>query len=283
MINLYYKPHLSNKNKIVSWLEWFIDPIKKSTCQQQGFKCPLDEPCDCEKICGNEYVLFNVGTERIYVMNKKLSPGMYCLPKGVNRCNMKVNYHVFSLAGWSCLPLSEDVFKGDKRRACKSEEAENNDLNVLWDLKSNKRAENDIEDYYEEYNGKMRYQCDCQSKTLDKTPMISVFPFVCSADYCLRDIPNPLKKMGWDGTKCDCKPYFNLDPFDEKSPCRKQLSRIEDQRFIGRVDCMTEDSFIKHSLFCPENTTNVQFTEVILKGSSNPTDFIKMLYNYNYI
>lgn len=287
VVNLYFKPNLVGRNEPIHWLEKFIDPITKSNCPLQGFKCPSSEPCDCEKFCnnGNEFVPFHIAddNQRVYVMNKKLTPGTYCLPKGVDKCNLNTNYHVFSLAGWSCLSLDEVIFKGDKKRACKNEEAENNDLNVLWDYSTNREAGDNIDDYYVPLGNEMRFRCKCGSKSLDGTPMISVFPFVCSVDYCLRDVPNPLPFMGWNGKACDCGPYFHLDPNDKTSPCRRQLSRVTKMQFIGRVDCMTEKSFVGQALFCPTADQELVFKENIMKNSSDVVNFIEVLNRRNVI
>lgn len=278
---MYYKPHFPDEDHPLNWMGRFIEPITKSICPLQGFKCPSNKPCDCEKYCtnGKEFVPFQVmnETDRIYVMNQKLTPGTYCLPKGIGQCNLKTSYHVFSLAGWSCLGLNDDVFKGDKKKACKSEEAKNNDLNILYDFKEKKVAGDNIEDYYE-FNSKklLRYRCKCGSLSLDNTRMISAFPFICSVDFCLRDIPNPLPFMGWTGKICECGPYLHLDPNDKASPCRKESTRVEGDDFIGRVDCMNEKSFVKQSLICPTKDDRVNFQEKIYSGN-DPVSFIKSL------
>ena len=287
MINLYYKPNINIQDDPIHWLEKIIHPITKSICPLQGFKCSSSEPCDCEKFCSNgtEFIPFHIkdNNDRIYVMNKKLTPGVYCLPKGVEKCNLNANYHVYSLAGWSCLPLNEVVFKGDKKRACKNEEAQNNDLNVLWDYLKNEEAGDNIDDYYAPLNDKMRYRCNCESKSIDGTPMVSAFPFVCSVDYCLRDIPQPLDWMGWNGKFCECGPYFHLDPSNKKSPCRREMTRVEDVHFTGRVDCMTENSFVKQTLFCPTSDIGLIFKEFIQKDSQDVVNFVDTLKNKQLI
>lgn len=215
-------------------------------------------------------------TERVYVMNHKLAPGTYCLPKGIGQCNLKTSYHVFSLAGWSCLGLNDEIFKGDKKTACKNEEAQNNDLNILYDYLRNREAGDNIDDYYEPFQNKLRYRCKCGSKSLDNTRMISVFPFICSVDFCLRDIPNPLPFMGWNGKKCECGPYPHLVSNDDTSPCRKEVTRLERDEFIGRVDCMNEESFVKHALICPNDDGRINFKEKIFFGN-DPAAFVSSL------
>lgn len=277
---MYYKPHFTDDDHPFNWIGRFIEPITKSICPLQGFKCPSNKPCDCEKYCSNgkEFNLFQVveETDRIYVMNQKLSPGTYCLPKGIGQCNLKTSYHVFSLAGWSCLGLNDDVFKGDKKTACKNEEAQNNDLNILYDYLENKEVGDNIDDYYEPLQNKLRYGCKCGSKSLDNTRMISVFPFICSVDFCLRDIPQPRSFMGWNGKECECGPYFHLDPNDTASPCRKETTRVEKDEFIGRVDCMNEKSFVKQALICPTDDGQVIFKEKLFLGN-DPVAFVSSL------
>lgn len=210
--------------------------------------------------------------DRIYVMNQKLTPGTYCLPKGVDRCNLKTSFHMFSLAGWSCIGISDDIFKQNKKTACKNEEAQDHHLNVLWDYLRDTEAGDDIDDYYEMYRGRYRYGCKCGSKSLDNSPMISPFPFVCLVDYCVRNFENPTPAMGWTGKKCECGNYFHEYPWDEASPCRKAYSRIEKKELIGHVNCMTKDSFIERPLICPTEDNLVVFKEYFFKGS-NPPDF----------
>lgn len=277
---MYHKPHFTDQDHPLNWIGKFIEPITKSICPLQGFKCPSNKPCDCEKYCSNgkELIHFQVmdDTERVYIMNQKLAPGTYCLPKGIGKCNLKTSYHVFSLAGWSCLGLNDEVFKGDKKTACKSEEAQNNDLNILYDYLKNKEAEDNIDDYYESLKNDLRYRCKCDSKSLDNTRMISVFPFICSVDFCLRDIPNPLQFMGWDGEKCECGPYPHLISNDETSPCRKDVTRVEREELIGRVDCMNKKSFVKHALICPNEDSQIKFKEKIFFGN-DPRTFVEKI------
>lgn len=279
LINLYYKPYLIDRNQPLNWL--LTHPISKTACALQGFQCPSDEMCDCEKFCSNgkDFVPFRILSEdeRIYVLNQKLSPGAYCLPKGVGKCNLKTSYHVFTLAGWSCIGINDDIFKKDKKKACQNEEAQDNNLNMLYDYKEGKDAGDNIENYYELYQNKLRYNCQCNSRSLDNTPMISIFPFVCSVDYCLRDLINPAPSLGWNGNECKCGPYPHLDSNDRTSPCRSHISKIETKnKLIGRVECMTKDSFVKQSLICPTSDGLVVFNTHIMDGNT-PENFIKNL------
>lgn len=278
LVNLYYKPYITDRDQPLNWL--LSHPISKTACALQGFKCPSDEMCECEKFCsnGSDYVPFKIldETDRVYVLNQKLSPGTYCLPKGIGKCNLKTSYHVFSLAGWSCIGINDDIFKKNKKRACQNEEAQDNRLNILYDYKKNEKAGDNIENYYEMFQNKLRYGCKCDSKSLDNTRMISIFPFVCSVDYCLRDIPNPTPGMGWDGNKCDCGPYVNADRNDETSPCRTINSNIDKFTLNGKVDCMTKESFVKQALICPTEDGLVVFKENILTGHT-PEEFVEKI------
>lgn len=278
LVNLYYKPYLTDRDQPLNWL--MSHPISKTACALQGFQCPSDEMCDCEKFCnnGSDYVPFKILDEndRVYVLNQKLSPGTYCLPKGIGKCNLKTSYHVFSLAGWSCIGINDDIFKKNKKKACKNEEAQDNSLNILYDYQKNERAADYIENYYEMFQNKLRYGCKCESKSLDNTRMISIFPFVCLVDYCLRDISNPTPTMGWNGSECDCGPYVHADSNDKTSPCRTFASTIEKNVLKGRVDCMTKKSFVKQPLICPTDNGLLTFKEYFMKGNE-PQKFVDMI------
>lgn len=278
LVNLYYKPYLTDRDQPLNWL--MSHPISKTACALQGFQCPSDEMCDCEKFCnnGSDYVPFKILDEndRVYVLNQKLSPGTYCLPKGIGKCNLKTSYHVFSLAGWSCIGINDDIFKKNKKKACKNEEAQDNSLNILYDYQKNERAADYIENYYEMFQNKLRYGCKCESKSLDNTRMISIFPFVCLVDYCLRDISNPTPTMGWNGSECDCGPYVHADSNDKTSPCRTFATNMQKNVLKGRVDCMTKESFVRQPLICPTDNGLLAFKEYFMKGNE-PQKFVDMI------
>lgn len=281
VVNLYYKPYLPTPQTRTPFHEFFSHPVTKSVCPLQGFKCPQDELCDCHTFCknGGEYIPFRVlhSDSRIFVMNQQLEPGTYCLPRGIDQCNLQTSYHIFSLSGWACLPQNSTVFYGDKSQACQNDEALDNTLNVLWDFRMQSPVTTAVDDFYEQWNGALRYQCKCDSKSLDGTPLVSSLPFVCSVDYCLRDIPNPLPFMGWDGDKCQCGPYFHLNTHNETSPCVLEKSRIEQDAFIGRVDCMTQHSFHKKTLYCPsDDASPLTFTEFAI-GETDPIRYLKQV------
>lgn len=276
LINLYYKPEIKEGFQPINWIRGLVNPLKKTTCAFQGVRCNSDAECDCEKLCsnGSEFTPFRVMEgDRIFVLNRKLSPGAYCLPKGIGTCNLKTSYHIFSLSGWSCIGINDDIFKKDKKMACKNEEAQDNSLNVLWDELRGKEAGDDVENYYERYKGGYRYRCRCDSNSIDNSPMISVFPFVCLVDYCLRNFKNPLGFMGWTGKECECGPYPHLDPGDKTSPCKNLTTKIENNELMGHVECMNEDSFEIRSLICPTENGLVQFKEKFFEGG-DPRKFV---------
>ena len=271
------------------WLKNIKYPISKSSCAYQGFKCPSDELCDCEQICSNgkDFVPYRILDEmkgRIFVMNQKLVTGTYCLPKGAENCDLKTSYHIFSRAGWSCVDVNTDIFARHKMRACKNEEAQDNSLNVIYDHLENRNVldPEKIENYYETLPGQdvLRYRCVCDSLALDGTPMISVFPYVCSVDFCLRDIPDSsiTKGMGWDFQKeeCHCGPYQHLNPQDLTTPCRMYASGIKNHELTGRVDCMKETFFQKYSLICPPGDEKITFKQTFF-NDSDPTKILNAL------
>ncbi|GFQ75135.1 uncharacterized protein TNCT_140251 [Trichonephila clavata] len=72
--------------------------------------------------------------------------------------------------------------------ACHNEEAEDNSKIVFWNYLLQKPA-TEVDNPYETLaDGKtLRFQCQCNSLDILGKPMMSVLPFVCSADYCIKD------------------------------------------------------------------------------------------------
>lgn len=288
LINMYYKPYLTDNDQPIKWLKNITYPISKSSCAYHGFKCPSDELCDCQQICSNgqdfvPYRILDNMKGRIFVMNQKLVAGTYCLPKGAENCDLKTSYHIFSRAGWTCLNVNNDIFANHKMRACKNEEAQDNSLNNVYDYLMNKNVDHEkIENYYEKLPGQdvFRYRCKCDSLALDDTSMISVFPFVCSVDFCLRDIPKNkiVKGMGWDFQKeeCQCGPYPHMNLNDRTTPCRMYISKMDNNELTGRVNCMKETSFQKYPLICPPGEGKIIFTQIFF-NDSDPTKLLDFL------
>lgn len=263
VFNLFYKQRFSEKIHAMNAFYTSTHPIARSLCPLQGFRCPSNEPCDCEEICsnGSHFIKFQVMDRDapIFVMDRQLTPGTYCLPRGVDRCHHDTTVPVFSLAGWNCLPLNASVFQEDFTIACKSAEARHNERNVLWDYKKNSEAAAGGDDY-ERFQGGYRYRCRCGSESLDGTRMVSPLPFVCVVDHCLRDMSHPAPFMGWDGSKCECGVYDHADPDDPTSPCRTVVSKVDHGLLTGRVDGMTRDSFVPRvSLYNPSDERVMRF------------------------
>lgn len=271
MVNLFYKPWIYDTIPIISqfFQRQIASPLTRSTCALYGLKCENDEFCDCESMCANgEFVPFRVmPNESIFLMDHRLTPGTYCLPKGIGNCNQKTSYHVFSLTGWKCMNRNKSLYKDEALVACKAEGAKDNELNVLWDHLNNAPAIN-IDNPYETLgDGKtLRYQCSCKSHDMRNQLMVSVLPFTCSVDYCTADIFNPLPVMGYRNGKCECGPYKHRDPGDETSPCVIERQAIENNELVGVVNCMTNDAWKKSPIFCPSENGILTFTTPIMGG-----------------
>ncbi|GFW80576.1 uncharacterized protein TNCV_1516281 [Trichonephila clavipes] len=222
-------------------------------------------------MCSNgDFVPFQVlPKDKIFLMDQHLTPGTYCLPRGIGNCNQKTSYHVFSLTGWKCIPRHQTLYQEQTLVACHHEEAEDNSKNVLWDHLLQKPA-TEVENPYETLaDGKtLRFQCQCNSVDILGKPMLSVLPFVCSSDYCIKDFLNPLPIMGYRNSKCECGPNLHLDPNDETSPCVVERSRVENGVFIGAVECMTNFSWKKNSIFCPHDEGMLNFSTPVLSSNS---------------
>lgn len=281
LINLFYKQalwdfYLRYQQGYQSKEVTTFDRITQTMCPLQGLKCPYGTFCDCHKICGPNYMKFKVTeNESIFVLNRKLTPATYCLPIGIQKCNLKSQMGVLSLSGWSCITKNSTIFSEGNEIACKSTEAADNTLNVLWDYLDNKPAE-DIEEYYERLpTGELRYRCQCNSKSINGVPMVSPVPFVCAVDYCLKDIENPAPGMGWNGSHCECTVYPHLEAKDKTSPCRTEVSEVNNNLYTGRVLCMNKNSYVKNALYCPGDN-KVMYFEVptIEKWEKYAADYV---------
>ncbi|GFR18124.1 uncharacterized protein TNCT_440141 [Trichonephila clavata] len=273
LVNLFYKPWLYDvQSKLPSLFNGsWVSSISRSTCPLYGFKCPTDEPCDCSQMCSNgEFVPFQVlPSDTIFLMDQNLTAGTYCLPRGIGNCNQKTSYHLFSLTGWKCIPRNQTLYQEQTLVACHHEEAEDNSKNVLWDHLLQEPA-TEVDNPYETLaDGKtLRFQCQCNSLDILGKHMMSVLPFVCSADYCIKDFLNTLPMMGYRNSKCECGPNLHLDPNDETSPCVVERSRIENDVFIGAVECMTNLSWKKNPIFCPHDEGMLNFSTPVWSTNS---------------
>lgn len=273
VVNLFYKPWIYDTQPTVSqfFQRQLASPITRSTCALYGLKCENDEFCDCAKMCTNgEFVPFRImPNESIFLMDHKLTPGTYCLPKGIGNCNQKTSYHVFSLTGWKCINRNKSLYHDETMVACKAVGAKDNEKNVLWDYLKNEPAK-DIDNPYETlWDGKtLRYRCVCNSLDRRNKRMISVLPFTCSVDYCVTDIFNSLAVMGFENGKCQCGPYPHEDPDDEASPCVMEKTRIENNELVGAVRCMADNAWKKSPIFCPSQADVLSFTTPVMGGDS---------------
>ncbi len=256
--------------------------VTKTMCPLQGFKCPDDDHCDCRELCTNglDYTRFQIlANESVFVMDRILKPGVYCLPKGIEKCNYETTIPFLSLTGWACVPRNSSFFNKNESIACKSDDARDNSKNVLWDYRLGKEARN-IKDFYEKENdGQYRYRCKCESQSMDGTRMISPIPFVCVTDYCLRDIKNPNKASGWNGQSCKCTTYPHLVENDETSPCMSEVTRLKNGMLNGRVDCMTETSYVRRAFLCPSDDNVMHFKVPVGAGNLTPVEFVRTIIN----
>ncbi|GIY77308.1 uncharacterized protein CDAR_422841 [Caerostris darwini] len=281
IFNLFYKPLMKTTllGPETIHVQQLVHPIQSSLCPLHGFKCPTKEPCDCSRMCtnGELYVPYRVLTDdHIYVLDRKLPPGTYCLPKGVGMCNQKTSHEIFSFMGWSCITRNKTIFHKDKLFACYHQDSTDNRLNILWDYRENRQANtDDILDYYEMYEGELRYRCKCQGKDSRGKELVNSIPFVCSPDYCIQDIVNPLPMMGWNGFRCECGPYFHKDPLDTLSPCVMEQTRVEKNQLIVRVECMNDNSFVKRPLYCPKEEGVLNFKIPFTLGNK-PEDYLNV-------
>lgn len=272
LFNLFYKPwiQLSKYHHILPE-SWFSShPVYTSLCPIHGFKCPTSESCDCSDYCSNgqAYDPYRVQKgEKMFVLDRQLTPGTYCLPKGAGECYEVTTYPVFSLTGWSCISHNESIYRENQLLACQYEGAQDSKLNNLWDYKLNRKANHqEIDDYYELLPGKMfRYRCKCESKDELGKQLVEALPFTCAPDYCIRDIPNPLPSMGWnkDTRTCDCLVYDHKNPLDPTSPCVAQVTKIEQNKLVGRVECTTNTIWKKNRFFCPNEEGVLSFTSLV--------------------
>lgn len=275
IFNLFYKKNLflQPKRNVVKLDVIPFSTLDKLFCPINGFKCP-DETCDCLDYCKGSYEKINIfDNEDIVLFNEKLAPGTYCLPKGALKCHLKSSIPIYSNNDWICVPRNQNIWNSNNFIACKSPYAKNNNLNVLFDHKTNDIALSVSKDYYEMYNGKLRYECKCNSKDVRGNPMISLeeIPFTCVSDYCLANFKNVQQAIGWKNGECDCGPYSQDD---KTSPCIDSLIGMKDNVFHGVVKCTSKHSFKKELIYSNDKTF-WQFDKTIT-FTSLPVEFLKI-------
>lgn len=279
LVNLFYKPW--SRTKSVKKFEMFqvpINPLVSTQCPLRGFKCSDPHQCNCSKICPNDHFRdYHVKeNDEIVVLDRKLEPGTYCLPEGFNTCNQSTEIPLYSLSGWTCISRNQSVYKSDFWIACKNNFAQNNDLNVLYDRLKNQPAKIGLVDFYETLNDHSpRYECHCDSVDLNGNKMVATLPFVCSVDYCLRELHN-VKNLGWNNGKCECGPYPRLQNGDETAPCVGNKTMIENGKLHGRVECTEMDSYERKAWYCPGGVKGIMTFELYVSKGKEKTDFITM-------
>lgn len=243
-------------------------PVTLSLGSLYGIRCPDPERCDCTAL--GRFEPFDVlQGEAIYVMNRQLAPGRYCLPSGVSHCNHNTSYQLFTASGWKCVPRMTHA------TLCHSEHAKDNTQNVLWDYANHQKAADPLHVYEKLSDGGWRYRCKCGSKDQWNRRMVSSTPWTCSVDYCVREIWNVTPGMGFDGSQCNCGTAVHEDPDDKTSPCQLENSQVVDSKFIGRVECTNEASVTKHGLFCPSGERVLRSKETVVAFHAYVEEFLE--------
>lgn len=271
IVNIFYKQWMYDVETTLPSVFGGSSALSVSTCPLYGFKCPTEEACDCQSLCKDgEYVPFRImSDEPVYLMDRQLDPGTYCLPRGVGTCNQQTSYHVFSSTGWKCIPRNTALYDDERLVACYNDLAADHSRNFLWDYQTNQPARDILDPYQTLSDGKtLRYRCHCESLDVRGNRMVESLPFVCSVDYCVKDFIRALPTMGFTGTGCQCEMYQHQDPNDDKSPCVMERTRYENNTLTGRVDCMNQWSWIRSSIFCPRGDGVVSFETPIYRVSS---------------
>lgn len=261
-----YKPNinlggLKNQSSIgnSSW-ESAVDRLEASLCPIRGFRCQ-NSSCRCTDICqqqGYEKITVLPG-EEIILFDEKILPGTYCVPKGISVCNRASSTPIFSTSGWMC--KSKIWWRGNYMLACKSSKAKDNSLNVLVDAQTGQPIEKEVSDYYETLpDGSRKYKCRCGSRDENGNAMLEILPFVCSSDYCMRDIKNVSSHFGWMDGRCHCGPFAHADVDDPTSPCLSMKTEVdEDNILVGRVNCMTKTSSEEYPIYCPKDNQGLPY------------------------
>lgn len=291
LVNLFYKPWLQDIQKrfpnlfLADLLPPISTPVTLSIGSLYGVRCTDPDRCDCTTIqeAAGPLEPFDVMEgEAIYVMNRQLAPGRYCLPSGVSHCNQNTSYQIFTASGWKCVPrraAGSSTCHGDPNAA------DNNQLNVLWDYLENRKVDETkhLVNLYEKIGSQWRYRCKCESKDVWGRPMVQSTPWTCSVDYCVAEFPNVLVGMGFDGSQCQCGTAVHEDPDDKTSPCKLAISEITSRSlFKGRVDCTHEGSMTKHGLFCPSGERVLRSKETMVTAHAYVEDFLNKFVAHYY-
>lgn len=91
----------------------------RQQCLTRGFFLgPEVATANCSKICdvdpsAVEFAFISLwDANRIIAARQRLSPGGYCMPTKMSTCNRNTSLVVYTLAGWSCMPMG-DAFAGE--------------------------------------------------------------------------------------------------------------------------------------------------------------------------
>lgn len=278
IFNLYFKHQFYNHThrNIVNLdkIPFVINPFDKLFCPINGFKCP-DEKCDCSLHCKGNYEKIHIyDHEEVVLFHEKLKTGTYCLPTGAIKCHLKSSMPVYSANNWICVSRNKNIWKDNHFIACKSPFATNNDLNILFDYKTSKKASVTVSDYYEMHNGKLRYGCKCNSKDNRGNKMVALdqVPFTCVPDYCLSNFTNNTQDIGWDGTQCKCDPFSHEIPNDKTSPCINVRVGVHNNEYKSFVKCTNRFTPKREPIYC--NEPYLEFSKTITFGNF-PMDFLK--------
>ena len=250
----------------------------KLFCPITGYKCH-DETCDCKSLCKGKYSKFKIyPDENVIMFSEKLAPGTYCLPVGFEHCNVQKSIPIYSVNGWICISKNPAIWNADHFVACQNPYAQDNSLNFLLDTKTNTQVTNDIiNDYYELYNGKMRYQCSCNSldKSGNKLVHLDDVPFKCVSDYCLAKLTFRRGISGWNNStkQCDCGHLLHENPNDLTSPCIEQSYKLQQNVFSGTVNCMNNVSLKEYPIYC-NNTSGILTFQKTFIFSDNPLEYL---------
>ncbi|KMQ83607.1 pif-2 [Lasius niger] len=210
----------------------------------------------------------------IILYDTKLTPGTYCVPEGFESCHQLSSVLIYSTSGWFCSSRNEAVYHSNQMIACKNPRAADNSENVLVDRLYNRPVKEIVKDFYEKLeDGTMRYRCECNSLDFRGNKMVNVLPFMCSEDYCLEEFKNAPNTYGWNVDRCECGPNPHIDPSDPTSRCVKVANRQVRSVLTGRVDCMTEESFVNLPILCPTNRNALSFTKRI-SYSDDPLEYL---------
>lgn len=289
LYNIFYKPSiykLFNFNKKLSKILNIQNALfsdSKLFCSITGYKCD-NEFCDCTSLCKGQYKKFNIyDNERVVMFNETLSPGTYCLPKGFEHCNTKTSIPIYSVTGWLCISKSFMIWNKDRLVACQNSYAKDNTLNYLVDTLTNEKVDdiNHINNYYEVYNGKLRYQCLCNSLDKSNNNLIHLedIPFKCVSDYCLAKLNFRRSVPGWDPRtkQCNCSYLHHENPNDLTSPCVAKAYQLKNSIFTGYINCTHSNSLKEYSIYCDEKEfLSLEFQKNLI-FSNNPLEYLNIV------